>query len=88
MRVVRRVDHVPVYVSDPHILFNVLTERLGLPAGMPVTRLPGFQSGVVVLGNVGLEVIRPGAGPPRRRATGSGLLRHRAGARAARGCGR
>ena len=62
VRVVRRVDHVPVYVSDPHILFNVLTERLGLPAGMPVTRLPGFQSGVVVLGNVGLEVIRPAPG--------------------------
>ena len=62
MRVVRRVDHVLVYVSDPHILFNVLTERLGLPAGMPVTRLPGFQSGVVVLGNVGLEVIRPAPG--------------------------
>jgi len=62
MRVVRRVDHVPVYVSDPHILFNVLTERLGLPAGVPVTRLPGFQSGLVVLGNVFLEVIRPAPG--------------------------
>jgi len=62
MRVVRRVDHVLVYVSDPHILFNVLTERLGLPAGMPVTRLAGFQSGVVILGNVGLEVIRPAPG--------------------------
>jgi hypothetical protein len=62
MRVVRRVDHVLVYVSDPPILFNVLTERLGLPAGMPVTRLPGFRSGVVVLGNVGLEAIRPAPG--------------------------
>jgi hypothetical protein len=62
MRVVRRVDHVLVYVSDPHILFNVLTERLGLPAGLPVTRLPGFQNGVVVLGNVYLEVIRPAPG--------------------------
>jgi len=49
-------------VSDPHILFNVLTERLGLPAGLPVARLPGWQSGVVVLGNVGLEVIRPAPG--------------------------
>lgn len=62
MRVVRRVDHVLVYVSDPPILFNVLTERLWLPAGMPVTRLAGFQSGVVVLGNMGLEVIRPAPG--------------------------
>ena len=41
---------------------NVLTERLGLPAGIPVTRLPGWQSGAVVLGSVGLEVIRPAPG--------------------------
>jgi hypothetical protein len=62
MRVVRRVDHVPVYVSDPRILFDALTKRLGLPPGTPVTRIPGFQSGTVILGNVFLEVIRPAPG--------------------------
>ncbi|HXW59195.1 MAG TPA: hypothetical protein VEJ23_06920 [Solirubrobacteraceae bacterium] len=56
------MDHVVVYVSDPQILFRALTERLGLPAGTPVTRLPGFRSGLVVLGNVFLEVIRPAPG--------------------------
>ena len=78
MRVVRRVDHVVAYVSDPHVLFKALTERLGLPAGAPVTRLPGFQSGLVVLGNVFLEVIRPAPGrrvgvPLDQGAFGMGL---------------
>jgi hypothetical protein len=61
-RVVRRVDHVPVYVSDPRVLFGVLTERLGLPVGTPVARLAGFESGLVVFGDVFLEVIRPAPG--------------------------
>lgn len=61
-RVVRRVDHVRVYVSDPHVLFDALTERLGLPAGMPVTRVPGSLSGLVMLGNMFVEVIRPAPG--------------------------
>jgi hypothetical protein len=78
MSVVRRVDHVVVYVSDPHVLFGALTERLGLPAGAPVTRLPGFLSGLVVLGNVFLEIIRPAPGrrvgvPLDRGAFGLGL---------------
>ena len=60
--IVRRVDHVRVYVSDPHVLFHALTERLGLPAGMPVTRVPGSLSGLVVLGNMFVEVIRPAPG--------------------------
>jgi len=62
VRVVRRVDHARVYVSDPQVLFDALTERLGLPAGMPVTRVPGSLSGLVVLGNMFLEVIRPAPG--------------------------
>jgi hypothetical protein len=62
MRVIRRVDHVLVYVSDPHVLFRALTERLGLPTALPVIRVPGFHSGLVVLGDVLLEVIRPAPG--------------------------
>jgi hypothetical protein len=60
--VVRRVDHLPVYVSDPRILFSALTERLGLPVGMPVGRHPGFESGLVVFGSVFVEVILPSPG--------------------------
>ena len=62
MRVVRRVDHVRVYVSDPQVLFDALTKQLGLPAGLPVTRLPGSLSALVVLGNMFIEVIRPAPG--------------------------
>lgn len=62
MRIVRRVDHVRVYVSDPRALFDSLTEKLGLPACLPVTRLPGSLSGLVVFGNMFMEVIRPAPG--------------------------
>lgn len=62
MRIVQRVDHVRVYVSNPQVLFDALTGRLGLPAGLPVTRLPGSLSGLVVFGNMFMEVIRPAPG--------------------------
>ena len=62
MRVVRRVDHVRVYVSDPQILFDALTKQLGLPVGLPITRQPGSLSALVILGNMFVEVIRPAPG--------------------------
>lgn len=62
MRVVKRMDHARVYVSNPDMLFDALTDRLGLPVGMPVTRVPGSVSGLVILGNMFIEVIRPAPG--------------------------
>jgi hypothetical protein len=44
------------------ILFAALTEKLGLPAGLPVTRVPGSLSALVVLGNMFVEILRPAPG--------------------------
>jgi hypothetical protein len=56
--IVRRVDHLPVFVSDPRPLFRALTERLGLPVLVPVARWTGLESGLVGFGSVYLEVVR------------------------------
>jgi hypothetical protein len=42
--VVRRVDHLPVFLSDPRPLFRALTERLGLPVLVQVARWTGLRA--------------------------------------------
>lgn len=56
-------------MDDPQALFSLLTETLGLPVAWPLKPYPSFQSGVVALGNLYLEIIQCA---PRRAADGRG----------------
>jgi hypothetical protein len=60
--VVRRIDHIAALVSDPHPLFDVLTQALSLPAMWEPFDALGWSSGGVSLGNVALETFTPAKG--------------------------
>lgn len=69
--VVKQLDHVVARVDDPHRLFSLLTETLGLPVAWPLASYPAFESGGVALGNLYLEIMQCG---PRREASNRGRL--------------
>jgi hypothetical protein len=60
--VVRRVDHIAALVSDPHPLFDALTQTLSLPAMWEPFDALGWSSGGVSLGNIALETFTPAKG--------------------------
>jgi len=67
--VIKQLDHFIARVDDPHTLFSVLSETLGLPVAWPLKSYPAFESGGVALGNLYLEIIQCG---PRRAPSGAG----------------
>jgi hypothetical protein len=64
---VTRVDHVYARVERPQALFQLLTERLGLPRSYGFTRVPILEGGAASIGDlVFLEALRYA---PARRVT-------------------
>lgn len=62
MPVVRRIDHVAALVSDPHPLFQALTQTFSLPVMWQPFDALGWSSGGVSLGNIALETFTPAKG--------------------------
>jgi hypothetical protein len=60
--VVRRVDLIAALVSDPHPLFQALTQTLSLPAMWEPFDALGWSSGGVSLGSIALETFTPAKG--------------------------
>ncbi len=70
--IVKRIDHIVVWVDDPEPLFELLVGSLGLPVSWPIQSSGWYASGGAFAGNVCLEVAR--LGRARGRASGSARL--------------